>query len=194
MATAPRKRPCRFCRKWFVADPRVGESQYACGAQACQFARQRANEAAWLERHPGYFGGRAQRHRAWRRAHPGRQRERRAADPALREREREARRRRRLDAASRRAVEQKARALQLLPEQGLGGGVEGAVEQKSWRAQVLVLLGVAAGLPPAVEPKPMASSLQAWHALGLRLAGGQGGWHPRLSQACPDALAHPADP
>jgi hypothetical protein len=169
---ATRKRPCRFCRRWFQPDPRVGNKQYACSADACQHARQRGNERAWHERHPGYFRGREAAHRAWRRAHPDAQRERRAADPKLRERERIARRQHRREAPSRRAVEQKAMALQLLESQGVTLRLTHAGEQKAWRSQTLVLLGLATRLSPAGEHKSMEANLAHWHDHGSKLANG----------------------
>lgn len=169
---ASRKRPCRFCRRWFQPDPRLGSRQYACSSKACQDARQKANEQAWQERHPGYFRGREAAHRAWRAANPGAQRRRRASDPALRERERESRRQRHREAGERRAVEQKVMALQLFGEQEVTSRLAPAGEQKALRAQTLVLLGLASGLPPAVEHKPMAQHLARWHDRGATLARG----------------------
>ena len=55
MATSRRKRPCGKCRRWFEPDARVGDRQRVCGREECQRARQRGNEAEWLQRHPGYF-------------------------------------------------------------------------------------------------------------------------------------------
>ena len=169
---AQRKRPCRFCRRWFQPDPRLGSRQYACSRAECQAVRQKANERAWLDRHPGYFRGREAAHRAWRQAHPEAQRRRRARDPELRERERRARRERRESAGERRAVEQKAMALQLLGPQGVAPQLPPAGEQKAWAAQTLVLLGLASGLPPAGEHKPMDRALAHWHARGALIAQG----------------------
>jgi len=169
---ATRKRPCRFCRRWFQPDPRLGSRQYACSSKDCQGVRQKANEQAWQDRHPGYFRGREAAHRAWREANPGAQRRRRAADPALRERERDSRRRRHLEAAERRAVEQKVIELQLLAPQEVTARLPPAGEQKACRAQTLVLLGLASRLAPAGEHKPMAWHLADWHDLGATLARG----------------------
>ena len=172
------ERPCRFCRKWFAADARSGESQYACGEAACQEQRKAANRAAWIERRPGYFRGRAEKHRQWRRAHPDAQRRRRANDPALRERERVAQARRRREAKSRRVVEQDAIALGLVAAPGQDGRVPRVVEQDSIRAGILVVVGVASRLAPVVEQDPIAGALRKWHDLGRRLVGG------RRAKAC----------
>lgn len=169
---ATRKRPCRFCRRWFEPDPRQGSRQYACSAEACQSTRQKGNERAWLARHPGYFRGREAEHQAWRKANPGAQRRRRRGDAGLREREARARRAYRQGARERRAVEQKAMALQLLDCQVVTSKVSPAGEQKAWRAQTLVLLGLASKVSPAGEHKSMARYLAHWHAWGATLARG----------------------
>ncbi len=167
-----RTRLCRYCRRWFRADPRLKDRQYACIAPGCQVARQKADERAWLERHPGYWRGRALKHRAWRRAHPEAKRVWRAAHPEVRERERLARKRRRRDAPLRRAVEQEAIALQLVPAPGDAAQHAPAGEQKPISPQALVLLGVVTRLPPAGEPKPIVGSLTACHDQGRRLLAG----------------------
>lgn len=172
MATKRRKKPCRFCRRWFAPDARVGDQQVACGAAECQRARKRDAQAAWLGRQPGYFHGRADAHRRWRHEHPDAQRQRRAGDPALRERERLDRARRRRQSATQRAVEQDARALQLIAPAGDSTRVPCAVEQDAMRAQLHVLIGVASRLPPAVEQVPIAGALRTWHDLGRRIVGG----------------------
>lgn len=175
MAASRRSRPCGFCRRWFVADVRVGDRQIACGEPACRRARKAAAQRAWIERHPGYFRGRGEEHRTWRREHPDAQRERRAKDPELRERERVERARRRREAATRRAVEQDAMALQLVVRQGDPVRVAGAVEQDAMRAQLHVLIGVASQLPTAVEQGPIAGALRTWHDRGRRVLGGAHG-------------------
>src|SRR5712692_7536387 len=49
------KRPCCICRRWFVADRRVGRRQRACSATACQIARRARTQASWRRRNPDYF-------------------------------------------------------------------------------------------------------------------------------------------
>ena len=173
MAASWLKRPCRFCRRWFEPDVRLGDRQVACRAKECQRQRKAAAQAAWLSKHPGCFRGRKEKHRQWRRAHPDAQRRRRANDPGLRERERLDRARRRRTAKTRRAVEQDAIALKLVPGPGEDAQVPRAVEQDAMRAGILLLVGVASRLPPAVEQGPIAGALRTWHDRGRRLVGGR---------------------
>lgn len=56
---AHRPRPCRFCRKWFRPDARVGDRQRACSKPECQAERERRQQEAWRARNPEY--GRARR-------------------------------------------------------------------------------------------------------------------------------------
>ena len=49
-----RKRPCRFCRRWFAPDRRVGARQRACSVEACQKKRRAATQAGWRAAHPEY--------------------------------------------------------------------------------------------------------------------------------------------
>ena len=66
-----RRKRCRFCRKLFDPNPRVGSRQIACSDPCCQKARKSSNQAAWLERHPGYFQGRYRDTQRWLQEHPG---------------------------------------------------------------------------------------------------------------------------
>jgi hypothetical protein len=59
-----RKRPCGVCRHWFHPDPRVGDRQRVCGAEACQQARRKKTQAAWRESNPEYFAARRIEQRA----------------------------------------------------------------------------------------------------------------------------------
>ena len=172
MASEAARRPCRFCRRWFAPDPRMGSRQFACGADGCQGQRKAASQAAWLGRHPGYFRGRAVKHRRWRRAHPDAQQQRRQGDPALRERERLAQARRRREAATRRVVEQDAMALQLVVGPRDGTRVSPVVEQDAMRAQLRVVVGLASRLPPVVAQDPIAGALRHWHDCGRLVLGG----------------------
>lgn len=51
----PRKRPCRICGKWFVANPRLGERQKTCGATECQQRWHARKCAAWNQKNRSYF-------------------------------------------------------------------------------------------------------------------------------------------
>ncbi len=172
MAVDLRKRPCRFCHRWFLPDVRSGDRQYACTATACQARRQGENESSWLAGHPSYLQGRAQKRRSARVAESRAKRAWRAARPEVRERERLARARRRPEEATRRAVRQKAIVLELVEAQGVAERLPSAVRPKSIVPQLHVLLGLASSLPPAVGPKAIAGALEAWEVRGRRLSAG----------------------
>ena len=53
-----KKRPCRICRLWFYADPRVGDRQRTCSATECQKTRRQKTKADWRRRNPDYFTAR----------------------------------------------------------------------------------------------------------------------------------------
>lgn len=55
MSQRARKRPCRFCRKWFLPDSRVGTRQRSCSGSDCQRKRRAKTQASWRERNPEYF-------------------------------------------------------------------------------------------------------------------------------------------
>jgi hypothetical protein len=54
MGTRLKKRPCRFCGKWFWPDQRVGTRQCACSAEECQARRRAETQAAWRRCNPEY--------------------------------------------------------------------------------------------------------------------------------------------
>lgn len=171
MVPAPRKRPCRFCRRWFRPDRRSGVRQRACSASACQARRKAANQRAWRERHPGYDRRRIPKgldprliHRQWKRAW-------RLAHPEARERDNLLRRQRRRRALDRRAVQRDAIALDLLPQEGATDRVPRAVHQNSITTERLVLLGLASQVPPAVHQNPITGALKVWQDRGRRLLG-----------------------
>lgn len=169
-----RKKPCRFCRRWFRPAPQQRGRQYACSARECQAKRKAASQASWLAKNPGYFRGRAGTHRAYRIAHPERRELERARrqEPEVRERERKARARRRRLGKVRVAVEQEACALQLLSAPGDRRRVPLAAEQDAWEAQLALTIAVACRLPPAAEQDPIAGNLTHLHDWGSRLRGG----------------------
>lgn len=53
--TKRKKRPCRYCRRWFRPDPRVGDRQRACSRPGCQAQRLAEQQARWRRRNPDYF-------------------------------------------------------------------------------------------------------------------------------------------
>ena len=182
MAAALRKRPCRFCRRWFLPNARQAGQQYACSASGCQERRQAENRAAWLERDPGYFRGRIVKQRAYREAHPEVKRDWRARNPEVRERERLARAKRRRKAPTRRAVEQEAIVLQLVNPQGVTHALPPAVEQEAFVTQLQILTGLASALPPAVEQESIAGALLAWNDRGRRILTGAAAREPLRSR------------
>lgn len=50
-----RRRRCTVCGELFLADPRVGKRQRACGQRECQQERRRKTLADWRGRNPDYF-------------------------------------------------------------------------------------------------------------------------------------------
>jgi hypothetical protein len=50
-----RKRPCRICRKWFVANPRVGDRQKTCGSDECRKRWHVKKCREWNGRNREYF-------------------------------------------------------------------------------------------------------------------------------------------
>ena len=59
-----KKRPCRYCRKWFRPDPRVGDRQKACSQFECQKKRRHRTQANWRGRNPEYSRSRWMRQRS----------------------------------------------------------------------------------------------------------------------------------
>ena len=59
-----RRRPCRFCRKWFLPDSRVGDRQRACSAPECKLRSRAETQAKWRETNADYFTARRMQARA----------------------------------------------------------------------------------------------------------------------------------
>jgi hypothetical protein len=74
-----RQSRCRYCGRFFVPDPRVGNRQKSCGREECRVKLKRESQKKWVEANPGYFWGRYENTKQWRRGHPDYQRKRRAA-------------------------------------------------------------------------------------------------------------------
>jgi hypothetical protein len=53
--TRSRKRPCRICGKWFIPNPRLGDRQKTCGADACKRQWHTAKCAEWNRQNRPYF-------------------------------------------------------------------------------------------------------------------------------------------
>ena len=50
-----RKRPCRICGKWFMPNPRLGDRQKTCGADACKRQWHTVKCAEWNRQNRAYF-------------------------------------------------------------------------------------------------------------------------------------------
>ena len=56
MSTRPsRKRPCRICRRWFLADPRLKGRQKTCGDAYCKRQWHRKKCQEWNRNNRDYF-------------------------------------------------------------------------------------------------------------------------------------------
>ena len=69
------KRRCRYCGRWFIPDPRVGDRQEACSV-SCQKLRKKENNRVFSANNPGYWSDphRYEYLRQWRQRHPDYQR------------------------------------------------------------------------------------------------------------------------
>jgi hypothetical protein len=54
MCSRLKKRPCRYCGKWFWPDVRVGPRQRTCSDEECQCKRRAETQATWRRRNPEY--------------------------------------------------------------------------------------------------------------------------------------------
>ncbi len=54
-AAISRKRPCRVCRRWFRAHPRLKDRQKTCGAEACKKEWHRRQCEQWNHNNTAYF-------------------------------------------------------------------------------------------------------------------------------------------
>lgn len=55
MGSSRRQHRCAICRHGFRPNPRVGDRQRVCSKPECKQEFRRRIQAAWRERHPGYF-------------------------------------------------------------------------------------------------------------------------------------------
>ena len=65
------KKKCRFCRRIFIPDPRVGGRQIACKSKHCRKRSKRVSQKSWCRANPDYFHGRYVELRLWREKNPG---------------------------------------------------------------------------------------------------------------------------
>jgi hypothetical protein len=54
-ASKGKKRPCRICRRWFLANARVKDRQMTCGDPACKREWHRRKCQEWNRANPDYF-------------------------------------------------------------------------------------------------------------------------------------------
>lgn len=75
MRSQNRRRKCRCCKEFFLADYRNGYHQIYCSQPLCQAASKQASQHRWLSQtaNRDYFRSRenVERVRQWRQAHPG---------------------------------------------------------------------------------------------------------------------------
>jgi len=75
MSSAPTRRKCRCCCKFFVPDARTTDRQHYCCKPACRQASKTASQRRWLSKagNGDYFRGADQVRRVqlWRQSHPG---------------------------------------------------------------------------------------------------------------------------
>jgi hypothetical protein len=83
---------CRYCKRLFIPDPRMGERQKTCGDPLCQKAHKAKNNLCWRRNNPGYFSNDYPRLKEWLDHHPGYLKEYRDAHPDYVKKNREAQR------------------------------------------------------------------------------------------------------
>ncbi len=72
-----KNKKCRYCRKVFAPDPRVGDRQVSCKATECRKKRKQMAQRKWRQANPDYFQGRYLETKMWRERNPGYQNGRR---------------------------------------------------------------------------------------------------------------------
>lgn len=87
-----KRKRCRYCKRLFIPDPRVGERQKTCGDPLCQKAHKVENNTRWRGRNPGYFKNDYPRIKQWLDQHPGYLKQYRQIHPEYVKKNREARR------------------------------------------------------------------------------------------------------
>lgn len=71
------KKKCRYCRRVFTPDPRVGERQVSCKREECRAKRKKQSQKRWCQSNPDYFQDRYVYVKLWRERNPGYQKSRR---------------------------------------------------------------------------------------------------------------------
>lgn len=83
---------CRYCKRLFIPDPRVGDRQKTCGDPLCQKAHKVENNALWRSRNPDHFRKDYPRVKEWLDQHPGYLKQYRETHPEYVKKNREAQR------------------------------------------------------------------------------------------------------
>ena len=87
-----KRKRCRYCKRLFIMDPRVGERQKSCGDSFCQKAHKVENNTCWRRRNPDYFRKDYPRVKQWLDQHPGYLKQYRQSHPEYVKKNREAQR------------------------------------------------------------------------------------------------------
>lgn len=66
-----KRKRCRYCKKLFLPDPRVGDRQVTCDDPQCKKAHKAKNNARWRRKNPDYFRKDYPRVKQWLDQHPG---------------------------------------------------------------------------------------------------------------------------
>ena len=66
-----KRKRCRYCKKLFFPDPRVGKRQKTCGDSTCQKASKAENNTRWRRKNPDYFRNDYPRVKQWLDQNPG---------------------------------------------------------------------------------------------------------------------------
>lgn len=66
-----KRKRCRYCKRLFFPDPRVGDRQKTCGDSACQKAHKEENNTRWRTKNPDYFRDDYTRVKQWLDQNPG---------------------------------------------------------------------------------------------------------------------------
>ena len=87
-----KRKRCRYCKRLFSPDPRVGERQKTCGDPVCQKAHKAENNTRWRGKNPEYSRNDYPRVKEWLDHHPGYLKEYRQTHPDYVKKNREAQR------------------------------------------------------------------------------------------------------
>ena len=87
-----KKKRCRYCKRLFIPDPRVGDRQKTCGDPLCQKTHKVENNTNWRVRNPDYFRNDYPRVKQWLDQHPGYLKQYRESHPEYVKKNRESQR------------------------------------------------------------------------------------------------------